>query len=180
MGTKLGVLIPTREQILNDTDDAGALLRLADAAEDLAFDSVWVGDSTIARPRHEPLTLLSAVAGRTRRVSLGTARSWSYRNATHFRLRIRLQRLIKSARDGSFSVLDLALVQNRLKPSLKRWVHRLKNALDGCLSHCVCAKPYGPVTGDVGRALDSQRRRPAASSRTNRRAAHLGRWFGTR
>ena len=73
MGTKLGVLIPTREQILNDTDDAGALLRWADAAEDLAFDSVWVGDSTIARPRHEPLTLLSAVAGRTRRVSLGTA-----------------------------------------------------------------------------------------------------------
>ena len=110
MRTKLGGLIPTREQILNDTDDAGSLLRLADAAEDLAFDSVWVGDSTIARPRHEPLTLLSAIAGRTRRVS-PVLRSWSYRNATHFRLRIRLQRLIKSARDGSFSVLDLALVR---------------------------------------------------------------------
>ena len=102
---------PHEEQILNDTDDAGALLRLADAAEDLAFDSVWVGDSTIARPRHEPLTLLSAVAGRTRRVSLGTAvMVVPQRNPLSFAHR--LQRLIKSARDGSFSVLDLALVQN--------------------------------------------------------------------
>jgi probable F420-dependent oxidoreductase len=34
---------------------------------------VWIGDSLTARPRHEPLTLLAAVAGRTRRVRLGTA-----------------------------------------------------------------------------------------------------------
>jgi probable F420-dependent oxidoreductase len=33
---------------------------------------VWIGDSLTARPRHEPLTLLAAVAARTRRVSLGT------------------------------------------------------------------------------------------------------------
>ncbi|HET7342780.1 MAG TPA: LLM class flavin-dependent oxidoreductase, partial [Methylomirabilota bacterium] len=37
------------------------------------FDSVWIGDSITARPRHEPLTLLAAVAARTRRVSVGTA-----------------------------------------------------------------------------------------------------------
>jgi alkanesulfonate monooxygenase SsuD/methylene tetrahydromethanopterin reductase-like flavin-dependent oxidoreductase (luciferase family) len=49
------------------------LLELAARAEGLGFDSVWVGDSLLARPRHDPLTLLAAVAGRTRKVALGTA-----------------------------------------------------------------------------------------------------------
>jgi alkanesulfonate monooxygenase SsuD/methylene tetrahydromethanopterin reductase-like flavin-dependent oxidoreductase (luciferase family) len=34
---------------------------------------VWVGDSLLARPRHEPITLLAGVAGRTKKVTLGTA-----------------------------------------------------------------------------------------------------------
>lgn len=42
-------------------------------AESLGFDSIWVGDSLLARPRHDPLTLLAAVAARTRKVMLGTA-----------------------------------------------------------------------------------------------------------
>ena len=42
-------------------------------AESSGYDSVWVGDSLLARPRGEPLTLLAAVAGATRRVALGTA-----------------------------------------------------------------------------------------------------------
>ena len=37
------------------------------------YDSVWVGDSVLARPRHDPLTLLAGVAGRVPRVALGTA-----------------------------------------------------------------------------------------------------------
>ena len=49
------------------------MLALAERAEELGFDSVWVGDSLTSRPRHEPLTLLAGVAGRTRRVALGTA-----------------------------------------------------------------------------------------------------------
>jgi probable F420-dependent oxidoreductase len=53
--------------------EAAPLLALAERAESLGYDSVWVGDSLLARPRHEPLTLLAGVAGRTRRVSLGTA-----------------------------------------------------------------------------------------------------------
>ena len=68
-----GILLPTREQIIHDRDEARSLIRLADKAEELGFESLWVGDSTLARPRHEPLTLLSAVAGRTERIKLGTA-----------------------------------------------------------------------------------------------------------
>jgi alkanesulfonate monooxygenase SsuD/methylene tetrahydromethanopterin reductase-like flavin-dependent oxidoreductase (luciferase family) len=49
------------------------ILDLAEHAEELGFDSVWVGDSVLARPRFEALTTLAAVAARTRRVRLGTA-----------------------------------------------------------------------------------------------------------
>jgi alkanesulfonate monooxygenase SsuD/methylene tetrahydromethanopterin reductase-like flavin-dependent oxidoreductase (luciferase family) len=48
-------------------------MSLAERAETLGFDSIWVGDSITARPRFEPLTTLAAVATRTRRVKLGTA-----------------------------------------------------------------------------------------------------------
>ena len=39
----------------------------------MGFGSVWAGDSILARPRLEALTTLAAIAGRTRRVKLGTA-----------------------------------------------------------------------------------------------------------
>ncbi len=48
------------------------LLTMAERAEAAGFDSVWIGDSLVARPRHEPLTLMAAVAARTRRVRIGT------------------------------------------------------------------------------------------------------------
>ncbi len=70
---KLGYLLPTRERIMEGRDETASLLALAERAESLGFDSVWVGDSLIARPRHDPLTLLAAVAARTRRVEIGTA-----------------------------------------------------------------------------------------------------------
>lgn len=53
--------------------EVAPLLALAGQAEALGYDSVWVGDSVLARPRHDPLTLLAAVAARTRRAELGTA-----------------------------------------------------------------------------------------------------------
>lgn len=73
MAPKIGYLLPTREQIMEGKPEAAPLLALAERAEGLGYDSVWVGDSLLARPRHEPLTLLAGVAGRTKKVSLGTA-----------------------------------------------------------------------------------------------------------
>jgi alkanesulfonate monooxygenase SsuD/methylene tetrahydromethanopterin reductase-like flavin-dependent oxidoreductase (luciferase family) len=73
MAARIGYLLPTREKIMAGEPDAAPLLALAERAERLGFDSIWVGDSITARPRHEPLTLLAAVAGRLSRVELGTA-----------------------------------------------------------------------------------------------------------
>jgi alkanesulfonate monooxygenase SsuD/methylene tetrahydromethanopterin reductase-like flavin-dependent oxidoreductase (luciferase family) len=53
--------------------DARGLVEFAKAAEDAGFDSVWVGDSLLARTRAEPLSILSAVAAVTDRIALGTA-----------------------------------------------------------------------------------------------------------
>ena len=69
-----GYLIPTREVVMAPGDpDFGSMINLAETAERQGFDSVWVGDSVLARPRLEALTTLSAIAGRTSRVKLGTA-----------------------------------------------------------------------------------------------------------
>ena len=73
MTPKLGYLLPTREQIMQGRPEAEPLLRLAERAEALGYDSVWAGDSLLARPRHDPITLLAAAAALTKRVTLGTA-----------------------------------------------------------------------------------------------------------
>jgi len=73
MAVEFGVLVPTREAVMSARLEAAPLLAMAERAEAAGFDSVWIGDSLTARPRHEPLTLLAAVAARTRRVRLGTA-----------------------------------------------------------------------------------------------------------
>ena len=72
MAIEFGVLLPTREAVMSGRAETGPLLAMAERAEAAGFDSVWIGDSLIARARHEPLTLLAAVAARTRRVRLGT------------------------------------------------------------------------------------------------------------
>ena len=72
--TAFGLLLPTREIVMNqEVPDFRQILDLAEQAEALGFDSVWVGDSVLARPRFEALTTLAAVAARTQRVRLGTA-----------------------------------------------------------------------------------------------------------
>jgi alkanesulfonate monooxygenase SsuD/methylene tetrahydromethanopterin reductase-like flavin-dependent oxidoreductase (luciferase family) len=71
--TRVGYLLPTREQIMAGRPGTRPLLELAQRAERLGLDSIWVGDSLLARPRHEPLALLAAVAARVSRCELGTA-----------------------------------------------------------------------------------------------------------
>jgi alkanesulfonate monooxygenase SsuD/methylene tetrahydromethanopterin reductase-like flavin-dependent oxidoreductase (luciferase family) len=70
---KVGLLLPTREAMLGGRPDARLLLELGEAAEHAGFDSLWVGDSLLARSRLEPLALLCALAARTRSATLGTA-----------------------------------------------------------------------------------------------------------
>ena len=76
MATKrpsFGLTLPNRGVLFGVTTPA-EMLELAEMAEASgAFDSIWVGDSIMAKPRLEAITLLTAVAARTRRVKLGPA-----------------------------------------------------------------------------------------------------------
>ena len=67
----IGVLLPTREAVISGRSDPSVLFQLAERAEVLGFNSVWVGDSLTARPRIDTLTTLTAVGARTKRVRLG-------------------------------------------------------------------------------------------------------------
>lgn len=58
---------------MSGSPQTGPLLDGARLAESLGFNSVWVGDSILARPRHDPLTLLAAVAVAAPDVELGPA-----------------------------------------------------------------------------------------------------------
>jgi alkanesulfonate monooxygenase SsuD/methylene tetrahydromethanopterin reductase-like flavin-dependent oxidoreductase (luciferase family) len=70
---RVGLLLPTREAAITGDLDERGLVRLARRAERLGFASVWAGDSLVARPRAEPLTLLAAVAAATEQITIGTA-----------------------------------------------------------------------------------------------------------
>src|SRR3954451_20252448 len=73
MAVRIGYLLPPRERVMEGRPAAAPLLALAERAESLGYDSIWVGDSILARPRHEPVAPLSAGGARTRCVELGTA-----------------------------------------------------------------------------------------------------------
>jgi len=71
--TATGLLIPSREALLWGNSDLAFVIEAARRAEKAGYDSVWAGDSLLARPRGEPLTLLAGMAGATSHVTLGTA-----------------------------------------------------------------------------------------------------------
>jgi alkanesulfonate monooxygenase SsuD/methylene tetrahydromethanopterin reductase-like flavin-dependent oxidoreductase (luciferase family) len=73
MPLRVGIMLPSRETAMTGEHDARGLIAFAKTAEDAGFDSVWVGDSLLARTRAEPLSVLAAVAAVTNRVALGTA-----------------------------------------------------------------------------------------------------------
>jgi alkanesulfonate monooxygenase SsuD/methylene tetrahydromethanopterin reductase-like flavin-dependent oxidoreductase (luciferase family) len=71
MHRELGISLPNR--LVSFGFPARELVDLASAAEQSGvLGSVWVGDSLLAKPRLEALTLLAAVASRTSTVRLGT------------------------------------------------------------------------------------------------------------
>ncbi len=70
---KFGVNLNNREPLIAPDYSLTDLLAMAERAEALGFDSVWVGDSLFSKPRWEPINLLSAISQRTRNVKLGTA-----------------------------------------------------------------------------------------------------------
>jgi alkanesulfonate monooxygenase SsuD/methylene tetrahydromethanopterin reductase-like flavin-dependent oxidoreductase (luciferase family) len=71
MKASFGLTLANRAVVLGAIK-ARDLIDLAVTAEQTrVFDTVWVGDSLLAKPRLEAVTLLSALAGATSRVRLG-------------------------------------------------------------------------------------------------------------
>ena len=73
MSLRVGIMLPSREYAVTGRQELARLVAFAVQAEEAGFDSVWAGDSLLARTRAEPLTLLAAVATATTQVTLGTA-----------------------------------------------------------------------------------------------------------
>ena len=70
---KLGLLLPNQGVVFGATT-VPELIDLAEHAEQSGvFESLWVGDNLLAKPRLESVTLLSALAVRTQHCRLGTA-----------------------------------------------------------------------------------------------------------
>jgi alkanesulfonate monooxygenase SsuD/methylene tetrahydromethanopterin reductase-like flavin-dependent oxidoreductase (luciferase family) len=69
---KWGISLPNRGALFGLTE-VDELIKCATVAEQSGvFESVWVGDSLIHKPRLEAITMLAAVATHTQRVRLGT------------------------------------------------------------------------------------------------------------
>ena len=71
MAHSFGLILANRAVVLGAIKARDLLDMAADAEASGVFDSVWVGDSLVAKPRLESVTLLSALAGVTSRVRLG-------------------------------------------------------------------------------------------------------------
>lgn len=70
---KLGFTLGNRSVLFGATTNR-EMLELAELADDSGhFQSVWVGDSLLGKPRLEAIVLLAGLATRTRRVRLGPA-----------------------------------------------------------------------------------------------------------
>jgi alkanesulfonate monooxygenase SsuD/methylene tetrahydromethanopterin reductase-like flavin-dependent oxidoreductase (luciferase family) len=70
---KIGLTLPNRGVLFGATTPA-QMLRMAEIADRSGhFQSVWVGDSLLGKPRMEAITLLAGIAARTTRVRIGPA-----------------------------------------------------------------------------------------------------------
>lgn len=73
MSVRVGLSVPNRGVVIGagDPRDLVAMCEVADRSE--LFDAVFTGDNLISKPRIDAIVFLALVAGRTRRVTLGTA-----------------------------------------------------------------------------------------------------------
>ena len=70
---KIGLTLPNRGVLFGVTT-SDEMLELAEIADQSgAFQSVWVGDSLLGKPRMESITLLAGIAARTKHVRIGPA-----------------------------------------------------------------------------------------------------------
>ena len=73
----LGVLLPTRSLVMSAADPrrpaSEVMWSVLEHAEEAGYAHAWVGDSIVAKPRHDPLLTLAYAAARTSRIRLGTA-----------------------------------------------------------------------------------------------------------
>jgi alkanesulfonate monooxygenase SsuD/methylene tetrahydromethanopterin reductase-like flavin-dependent oxidoreductase (luciferase family) len=70
---RFGLTLPNRGVLFGVTTPQQMLQMAQIADESDAFQSVWVGDSLLGKPRMESVALLGGVAARTKRVRLGPA-----------------------------------------------------------------------------------------------------------
>lgn len=70
---QFGFNVNNRKPLLSPDYPPAEMIDLGVQAEALGFDSVWVGDSLLEKPRLEPVSVLTAIATRTDAVGLGTA-----------------------------------------------------------------------------------------------------------
>jgi Luciferase-like monooxygenase len=158
VGPKVGYLLPTRERVMQGKPAAVPLLQLAERAESLGFDSIWIGDSLIDRPRHEPLVMLAGVAGRTKRVSLGTGVLLpALRNPVQ--LAQQAAPSTRSARGGLSSALVSVRISLASTPNSPQSAYLSKNGSGGFSNACGCAVPSGPERRSVGMGAGSLRTR---------------------
>jgi len=69
---EFGININNREPLLIESYTVDRMMDMGVQAEKHGFDSVWVGDSLLDRPRLEPISLLGYLAAATDDVRLGT------------------------------------------------------------------------------------------------------------
>ena len=176
MALRLGILLPTRERIMQSMHETDPLLDLAQQAERSGFDSVWVGDSLLARPRHEPLTLLAALAARTSKVALGTAVLLpALRNPVHLAHLVATVDRLSHGRVilGVGIAADLANIRAEFAAAEAPFAKRVGRLMEG-LRLCRALWRGEPVTWQGRWALDGQTLAP-----TPHRAGGPPIWVGS-
>lgn len=73
MKPKFGIVLPTRGILFSKSSARQDIVELSRLAEEYGYDAIWAGDSVLAKPRLDSIAVLSAVAGATEKVKLGTA-----------------------------------------------------------------------------------------------------------